>query len=173
MKGVDCSARIMKTEASTTSKNSAEFSIKSLMQTSKSSERPEFSVIRAPVTSIPQETAMPGLQAANQFLYNLAALTSLQEAFLENVRHGGMTVSPTHPAFAGALSSSLPGFMSAYATTGGLAAVSRQNEMMREQRGHCLVSSPYKRHHPESLHSNAGKYYYDLYIIAMPFSGGK
>lgn len=154
--------------ATVASKKAFEFSIQSLMEKTRSptgnSGSTSLTSPTSPALQNPQ--VMGGLHAANQFLLNLAALSSLQEAFMDNLRQGGggVVMSPTHPAFAGALPSSLPGFMASYpvdngALTAAVGAMRRGHILSPESRNmnHCMTSS-FKRQHPDSFRAASGKY---------------
>lgn len=126
---------------------SSEFSIKSIMEDTLPKQG-------APSLSDQLSTAGAALplvrnnMAANQLMFNMA-LSSFHEKFIETLRHRSMLYNTNHPAFAGALSSSLPGF------------VAQQNletprqprlEFLREcQNQPWLASSP-KRHHSSLPH---------------------
>ena len=158
------------------SKKAVEFSIHSLMEKTEVAPAPSTPSLPSPMMPTPPVGAMSGLHAANQFLLNLAALSSLQEAFMDNLRQGGvvMPASPTHPAFAGALPSSLPGFMTgAYSVepspfTAAVGAMRRSHLLSPPERrslGHGMTS-PYKRQQHNSIRGiPSGEYSFVLFVL--------
>ena len=154
------------------SKKAVEFSIHSLMEKTEVAPAPSTPSLPSPIMPTPPVGAMSGLHAANQFLLNLAALSSLQEAFMDNLRQGGVVMppNPTHPAFAGALPSSLPGFMTgAYSVepspfTAAVGAMRRSHLLSPQERR--SLTSPYKRQQHHSIRSTpSGEYCFVLFVL--------
>ena len=88
---------------------SSEFSIKSLMKDTQPKQDMSQLLDQLSLPGI-LPPMMPNGLISNQLMFNMAL--SLHEKFLETMRQRGVLQGQNHPAYAGALPSSLPGFIS-------------------------------------------------------------